>query len=116
MSKLFFSVISWAAFAVIYASEVLRVDGLGTAPVAAAWYVYLLNAGCVLVLFAAFSESARASWRDDWFKRSILHRGYGVISSLAWLGLLGYIGWMWSFGLFALSYIALYSVRAKEAA
>ena len=116
MSKLFFVVISWMAFAVIYASEVLRIDGLGGAPTAAAWYVYLTNAVGVLLIATSFSPSARAGWWASWRERGALSRLHGFASSIAWMALLSYVGWMWSFGLHAVACFVLYGVRAKDAA
>lgn len=117
MGKFFLMAISWAAFAVIFAGEVLRVDGLGGAFAAATGYVYVINGFGVLWLLASLSKTCRATYRVEQAKRGFLARTHGLVRVLAWVCLLGYADWQWSLWIMlAVAFVSVGIVSAEEAA
>lgn len=52
---------------------------------------------CMLVV--ALTVDMRTSMRRQWIDASLPGKCYSVLMSLAWLGALAWVGWLWAFGI-----------------
>lgn len=110
MKRFVTSILSLLLIAVILGADAghplaLRFEG------AVAIWVAVVNTLAALCCLLIFSKDAVEKIQSSWAKRGALEKAYMTLNGLVWLAVLAYVGWLWSFGIRAVTWFLFEAVQ-----